>query len=138
MVNVPPQYIQWVQEAAQQLGIPVAVVAAQIDHESGFDNNAVGQYGERGIVQFLPSTWRDVARGDPTDLKHELAAYVTYMKALLNQEKGNIQLALAAYNAGPGNTQAGKEYGDKINQENGLPPRQIHGEANLGINLDNN
>src|SRR2546425_13186409 len=98
MVNVPPQYIQWVQEAAQQLGIPVAVVAAQIDHESGFDNNAVGQYGERGIVQFLPSTWRDVARGDASELKKELAAHVSYMKSLLKQGKRNIQLALAAYN----------------------------------------
>ena len=137
MVNVPPQYIQWVQEAAQQLGIPVAVVAAQIDHESGFDNNAVGQYGERGIVQFLPSTWRDVARGDPTDLKNELAAYVTYMKSLLNQERGNIQLALAAYNAGPGNTQAGMQYANTIIQNSGLPPSQLQTQDNSGISLNN-
>src|SRR5207249_11276371 len=80
---------------------------------------------------------RDVARGDPTDLKNELAAYVTYMKSLLNQERGNIQLALAAYNAGPGNTQAGMQYANTIIQNSGLPPSQLQTQDNSGISLNN-
>jgi len=68
MTTVPPQYQQWVEQAAQALGIPVAVVAAQIDHESGFNNDSVGQYGEKGIVQFIPSTWNTWGSGDPTNL----------------------------------------------------------------------
>lgn len=121
MVYVPPQYQDWVSSAAQQLGIDPAIVAAQIQHESGFDNSVVGQYGEKGIVQFLPSTWNDVARGDPTNLQNELGAYVTYMKSLLSQENGNIQMALAAYNAGPGNLQAGLTYATSILDSAGLP-----------------
>jgi len=137
MVNVPPQYMQWVQSAASQLNLPVAVVAAQIDHESGFDNTVVGQYGEKGIVQFLPSTWNDVAKGDPTNLDNELSAYVTYMKSLLNQENGNIQMALAAYNAGPGNTQAGMTYADTILQNANLPNLETQTTDNSGVGLAN-
>lgn len=137
MVNVPPQYQEWVAEAASQLGIPFAVVAAQIDHESGFNNDEVGQFGEKGIVQFLPSTWHDVARGDPTNLQNELGAYVTYMKGLLNQEKGNIQLALAAYNAGSGNIQAGMGYATSILNAANLPNLETQTSDNSGISLNN-
>lgn len=137
MVNVPPQYMSWVQSAAQQLGIPVAVVAAQIEHESGFDNSSVGQYGERGIVQFLPSTWADIARGDPTNLDNELAAYVTYMKSLLNQEHGNLGMALAAYNAGPGNIQAGMQYASTILANANQPMVDSPNSDNSGISLNN-
>lgn len=137
MVNVPAQYQAWVNSAASQLGIPAAVVAAQIDHESGFNNASVGQYGERGIVQFLPSTWADVARGDPTNLQNELGAYVTYMKGLINQEGGDLTKALAAYNAGPGNIQAGMSYATTIMQNANIPTPNSPNTDNSGISLGN-
>jgi hypothetical protein len=136
MVYVPPEYQSWVASAAQQLGIDPAIVAAQIQHESGFNNASVGQYGEKGIVQFLPSTWSDVARGDPTNLQNELGAYVTYMKGLLNQENGNIELALAAYNAGPGNLQAGLTYATTILDNAGLPQLTQLQTDNNGISTN--
>lgn len=134
MVYVPPQYQAWVQKAAAQLGIPVAVVAAQIDHESGFNNNSVGEFGERGIVQFLPSTWHDVARGDPTNLDNELSAYVTYMTGLLKQNKGNLYQALSAYN---GDISGKAGYANTILQAAGLPQLERQGTDNSGITLDN-
>lgn len=132
MTTVPPQYQQWVQQAAQALGIPVGVVAAQIDHESGFNNDAVGQFGEKGIVQFLPSTWSTVAQGDPTNLTNELGAYVAYMSELLRRSKGNLYLALSAYN---GDTSGAAGYANTILQAASLPQLEQQSTDNSGISL---
>lgn len=134
MVNVPPQYMAWVQEAARELGIPAAVVAAQIDHESGFNNNAVGQFGEKGIVQFLPSTWADWSSGSQTDLQAELSAYVGYMRKLLDQNKGNLYLALSAYN---GDISGKAGYANTILQAANLPQLDKPTTDNSGISLNN-
>lgn len=134
MVNVPPQYMGWVQEAAQQLGIPVAVVAAQIDHESGFNNNEVGKSGEKGIVQFLPSTWADWSSDSQTDLQAELSAYVGYMRKLLDQNHGNLYLALSAYN---GDTTGQAGYANAILSAANLPNLESPTTDNSGISLNN-
>jgi Transglycosylase SLT domain len=132
MTTVPPQYQQWVEQAAQALGIPVAVVAAQIDHESGFNNDAVGQFGEKGIVQFMPSTWSTVGSGDPTNLTNELGAYVAYMSELLRQNAGNLYLALSAYN---GDTSGVAGYANTILQAANLPQLEQQTTDNSGISL---
>jgi hypothetical protein len=137
MVYVPPQYQDWVIRAASAIGIPAAVVAAQISQESGFDNNSVGQYGERGIVQFLPSTWDSIGHGDPTNLEAELNAYVDYMKYLMQLEHNDMQLALAAYNGGPGNVQAGMAYATSILKATSLPGMDQLTTDNSGISLSN-
>lgn len=137
MTMVPAEYQDWVLRAATQLGIPMSVVAAQISHESGFDNNSVGAYGERGIVQFLPSTWDSVGHGDPTNLEDELNAYVSYMSYLLKLEGNDIIKALAAYNAGPGNIEAGMQYANTIWGQSGLPDSQGRTGDNSGISLSN-
>lgn len=134
MVNVPPQYMAWVQEAARELGIPVAVVAAQIDHESGFNNNSVGQFGERGIVQFLPSTWKDWSSGDPTNLQDELSAYIGYMRKLLDQSHGNLYQALSAYN---GDLSGRAGYAATILSAANLPQLGSPTTDNSGISLNN-
>lgn len=141
MVYVPQQYMPWVEAAASQLGIPRAVVAAQISHESGFDNNSVGQYGERGITQFMAGTWAEYGTGssdaDRQNFQYQLEAYVKYMKHLLQVEGGNIQLALAAYNAGEGNVQAGLNYANSIIQTSGDTDLTKPGTDNSGISLGN-
>lgn len=136
MVNVPPQYMNWVNEAAQALQIPVAVVAAQIDHESGFDNTSVGQFGEKGIVQFLPSTWAEYSNGqtDQTDLRAELSTYVNYMRKLLQENNNNVYLALSAYN---GDTSGRAGYARTILDAAGLPDWSAPTTDNSGISLSN-
>lgn len=134
MVNVPPQYQNWVATAAQQLGIPAAVVAAQIDHESGFNNNEVGQFGEKGIVQFLPSTWSDWSSGSQTDLNAELSAYVGYMRKLLQQNNNNLYMALSAYN---GDTSGQAGYANAILSAANLPQLENQTTDNSGISLNN-
>lgn len=137
MVMVPPQYEYLVQIAAQQLGISPAIIAAQIEQESGWNPNAQGTYGELGLFQFMPGTWKSWGTGDPRNPGDELQAYVKYMKSLLQQEGGNIQLALAAYNAGPGNVSAGLSYAQTILNNSGIPPAQYRSTDNSGISLGN-
>lgn len=136
MTYVPDQWSAWVYSAASQLGIPAAVVAAQISHESSFDNTSVGQYGERGVVQFMQDTWYEYGTknfDDATDPRWELNAYVKYMKTLLNQYNGNVQSALAAYNAGTASSPAGIQYADTILNNAGLPDLEKPSTDNSGI-----
>lgn len=137
MTTVPPQYQQWVLKAAAAIGIPAAVVAAQIAQESGFDNTSVGAFHERGIVQFTPETWQFIGKGDPTNLDDELHAYVAYMKYLMQLEGGDMQRALAAYNGGPGNLKAGANYANNILNAAKLPGLAPLATDNSGISLNN-
>lgn len=114
MVSVPSQYQGLVNNAAAQLGIPAAVVAAQIQTESGWNPNAVSPTGAQGLAQFEPGTWATYGSGSPTDPTAAMNAYVKYMSVLLQQFGGNVQNALAAYNAGPGNLSAGMGYANGI------------------------
>ena len=63
MTNVPAQYQGYVDHAAQVLGIPASVVAAQIGLESSWNPNAVSPAGAVGIAQFLPSTFASYGKG---------------------------------------------------------------------------
>jgi hypothetical protein len=114
MTNVPAQYQDYVNRAASELGIPAAVVAAQINLESGFNPNARSYAGAEGIAQFLPSTFRAYGSGSPYNVTDAFNAYVNFMKSLLNDFHGDLRKALAAYNAGPGNIGAGMGYANKI------------------------
>lgn len=130
MVYVPPQYQNWVNEAAQQLGIPAVIVAAQISHESGFNNDSVGQFGEKGIVQFMPTTWAEYGSGSQTDPQAELDAYVKYMRTLLAQNNNNVYNALSAYN---GDLNGAAGYARTILNDAGLPMWSAPTTDNNGI-----
>jgi hypothetical protein len=119
MVDVPSQYQSLVANAAAQLGIPAGVVAAQIQTESSWNPDATSPTGAQGLAQFEPSTWATYGTGDPTDPTAAMNAYVKYMSVLLQQFGGNVQDALAAYNAGPGDLSAGMGYANGILSEAG-------------------
>ncbi len=105
-------------------GLPAPVLAAQIDTESGFNPRAVSPAGAQGIAQFMPGTWTTWGTDgngdgfkDPFDPDDAIAAQGRFMCALLEQfktMKGTpvIELALAAYNAGPG----------AVDTYHGIPP----------------
>lgn len=119
-VKIPEQYREAVEQSAQSAGLPVGIIAAQIQQESGWNAKAVSPVGARGIAQFMPGTWDEWGNGkDPFDPFAGLDAQGRYMKHLAGQvaklasnEQEKIQLTLAAYNAGAGNVQ---KYG-------GIPP----------------
>jgi len=126
MTAVPAQYQGDVQDAATYTGLPEPVVAAQISAESGFNPNALSPAGAEGIAQFLPGTFAAYAAGAPDqpatpyDVPDAFYAYARFMRSLLGQFGGNVQDSLAAYNAGPGNIQAGMGYADTILAAAGL------------------
>jgi hypothetical protein len=137
MVYVPPGYEQLVMKASTALGIPYAMVAAQIQQESGWNGSAVGKMGELGLFQFMPGTWKSYGKGSPTNPSEAVDGYIAYMKYLLKLEHGDIQLALAAYNAGPGNIQAGMRYAQTILSAANLPGVQYANADNSGVSLAN-
>jgi hypothetical protein len=76
------------------------LLAAVAWRESAFKNQAVSSAGALGQMQLMPRTARDL-RVDPRDPRQNLRGGAVYLKALLNRYHGDLERALAAYNAGP-------------------------------------
>src|SRR5699024_12417971 len=67
-VSVPAEYEEAVEDAADEARLPVSIVAALFDQESGYDPNAVSPVGARNIAQMMPETWEQYGEGeDPND-----------------------------------------------------------------------
>lgn len=87
---------------SRKYGVDSRIVVAMAYRESNFDRNALGTSGERGMLQVLPSTFTRYGHGDIRDWRATLEAGVRYYKYLERRYGGNMSLAVAAYNAGPG------------------------------------
>lgn len=87
-------------QAGQRWGIPPAVLAAQAQKESGGNVNAVSPAGARGLMQFMPATAASLGV-NPSDPASSIDGAARYISQMLRQF-GSMELALAAYNAGPG------------------------------------
>ncbi|WP_131770885.1 lytic transglycosylase domain-containing protein [Candidatus Frankia datiscae] len=111
--KVPPNLIPLFQNAATVYGVlSAAQLAAQARVESKFNRDAVSRAGARGMMQFLPDTWKQFgvdgnADGsvnplDPADAILSAARYDAHLAQLVQKLPGDrVSLILAAYNAGP-------------------------------------
>ena len=88
--------------AATRHGLDPALVLAVIEAESGNDPNAVSPKGAIGLMQILPETAALMGLPEPADPASSLEAGCRYLAGLLGIFGGDVELALAAYNAGPG------------------------------------
>jgi hypothetical protein len=109
-VTVPGQYVHTIEAAAASNGIPPALLAALVSHESGFDPTAVSSAGAEGIAQFMPGTAAGMGI-DPDDPTEAINAAAKLLGSYTAQF-GSYADALAAYDAG---SSAVERYG-------GVPP----------------
>jgi hypothetical protein len=98
---VPAAYRDMLARAAQRWNVGAALLAAQLQVESGFDPRAQSPSGAQGIAQFMPGTAAAYGLGDPFDPAAAIDAQAHLMRDLLRRF-ASVPLALAAYNAGGG------------------------------------
>jgi hypothetical protein len=86
--------------AAAAFGVSVNLVMAVIEVESEFDRLAVSSKGAQGLMQLMPFTARRFGVSDPFDPRQNVFGGVQYLRFLLDLFRGDVDLALAGYNAG--------------------------------------
>lgn len=102
--NLSSPYDAYFQEAAQSYGVPVALLKAMGKTESNFNQSAVSSAGAIGVMQLMPGTAASLGV-DPYDARQNIMGGAKYIAGNLEQFKGysnGLELAIAAYNAGPG------------------------------------
>ncbi len=99
--GVPLRYVQAVAQLAARYDLSPALIEALVWQESRWRENAVSSAGARGLAQLMPGTARDLGV-NPDDPFANLEGGARYLREQLNRFDGDLERALAAYNAGPG------------------------------------
>ena len=105
-------YDDIIEEAAAQYGMDADLIRAVMQAESAFHPYVVSRAGAEGLMQLMPELADEMEVGNSFDPRENIMGGARYLKRLLDYHNGNIDLALASYNAGPGNVE---RYG-------GVPP----------------
>jgi soluble lytic murein transglycosylase-like protein len=106
------EYSGAIEDAARENGVDPALVRAVIHAESGFNPRARSRKGAMGLMQLMPGTASDMGVRDPWAVQQNIEGGVKYLAMLLAEFKGDVTLATAAYNAGPG----------AVDRYGGVPP----------------
>ncbi len=110
--GVPPEIAKTIRAASRKHGVDPRLVAAIAWRESGFDPTIVSRRGATGIMQLMPQTAEFLGVSDIFNVHQNIFAGTRYLRMLLDSFHGDLELALAAYNAGPG----------AVERYRGIPP----------------
>ena len=111
---IPPSeaYEDIIREAAATFDMDPALIRAVMQAESAFHPYAVSRAGAEGLMQLMPALADEMGVADSFNPRDNIMGGARYLKRLLEHHNGDLDLALASYNAGPGNVE---RYG-------GIPP----------------
>ena len=99
--KVTEELVVWVIEAAEERGVPVDLALAVVETESAWNARAESPKGAGGLMQLMPATAEELGVQDRFDARQNIRGGMAYLAALL-ELYADDDLALAAYNAGPG------------------------------------
>jgi len=105
-------HIDWLDHYSKVYKLDPRLVRAVIDVESCFDPYAVSRVGAQGLMQLMPATAKELGVSEPFNARQNIRGGVSYLRQMLNRYDDKIELALAAYNAGP----------TAVDKYNGIPP----------------
>ena len=108
----PAEFEQLIRTCSDKYGVNPCLVKAVIHAESGYNPNAVSSKGASGLMQLMPSTAKSLKVADRFNPKDNVEGGVKYLRFLLDTFRGDVSLAVAAYNAGL----------SKVAKYGGIPP----------------
>jgi hypothetical protein len=102
---IHPEIRQSIRNASIKYAISEKLIQSVIQAESSYRPDAVSPAGAQGLMQLMPATASELGVNDPFDVDQNIDGGTRYLKKMMNRFGGDIKLALAAYNAGPGTVQ---------------------------------
>ncbi len=101
-----------INNASAKYGVDKNLIRAVIKQESSFDPTSISSAGAQGLMQLMPGTADSLHVNDPFNIVQNINGGTLYLRDQLYNFKGDVSLALAAYNAGP----------NSVNKYGGIPP----------------
>jgi soluble lytic murein transglycosylase-like protein len=103
MLEKAAPYMDIIEDASEAYGIPVNVIMGVIKAESDYNPDCVSSAGAMGLIQIMPENAEEYGVTDPFDPRQNIFCGVDEIARHLKTYNGDLKLALAAYNTGPGN-----------------------------------